>query len=133
MRPAGYFWDDATRPAAIEIDLPVVERLGFAALEAFKSVPHRGLEIGGLLLGSRETRDGRTVIRIEDYAEVPSEHRYGPSYALSETDLQNFERALTSHPKAIGIYRTDTHAGHLTLHEDDGPLFERYLSASGGV
>jgi hypothetical protein len=124
-----YVWDDEAGSLRIELALAVVERLSFEAMEAFKSVPRRGLEVGGLLLG--ESRTG--LIRIEDCAEVPSEHRSGPSYRLSPADLEMLDRSYGDHPEAVGMYRTATQAETLALHEDDATLFERHFSGRPGV
>src|SRR5689334_16789445 len=108
MRPEWYIWRDERRSLTIELALAVVDRLGLEALNAYKSVPRRGLEVGGLLLGRRRLREGQTVIQIEDCLEVPSEHRSGPSYSLSSTDLQRLEQAFFRHPNSVGMYRTAT-------------------------
>jgi hypothetical protein len=124
-----YVWNDVARSLQIELALPVVERLSLEAMEAFKAVPRRGLEIGGLLLGT--SRAGS--ITIEDYVDVPSEHRSGPSYQLSSADLEKLDLVVRSHPEAVGIYRTATQSEMLTLHRDDGALFDRYFSGRPGI
>ena len=131
MRQPIYVWKDEARSLEIDLALPVVQRLGLEAMEAFKAVPRRGLEIGGLLLGVSQTAAGRRVIRIEDYADVPSEHRSGPSYQLSPADLETLGRIYADHPEAIGMYRTVTHSESLALQEDDRQLFERHFSRGG--
>jgi hypothetical protein len=134
MRPARYVWNDPARSLIVELALSVVERLSLEAMEAFKAVPRRGLEIGGLLLGSvTRSRDGQTRISIEDYADVPSEHRSGPSYQLSAADLETLDRASAERTDAVGMYRTATQSEALSLHEDDSALFERHFSSIPAV
>jgi hypothetical protein len=134
MRRANYVWTDEVRSVVIELSLPVVDRLSLEAMEAFKSVPRRGLEIGGVLLGSiRRARDGQTRISVEDYAEVPSEHRSGPSYQLSAADLDALDRACKTNPRAVGMYRTATKSETICLHQDDTNLFERNFSSVAAV
>jgi len=118
-----YVWNDEARSLRIELAVAVVGRLSLDAMEAFKSVPRRGLEIGGLLLG--KSHPG--LIRIEDYVDVPSEHRTGPSYQLSSADLETLDNTFDSHPDAVGIYRTATQSEILTLQQDDTTLFERHF------
>jgi TonB family protein len=95
-----------------------IEALAFSIKEAFKSVPKRGLEIGGLLLGRVESDAGRPerpVVVIEDFEPVDSEHQHGPSWLLSPSDrlaLQaSLERWRSSpagglHP--VGFFRSHT-------------------------
>lgn len=134
MRRASYVWNDPSRSLTVALTLPVVERLSLEAMEAFKAVPRRGLEIGGLLLGSVERlRDDQTRISIEDCAEVPCEHRSGPSYQLSTADLETLDHARAEHPDAVGMYRTATQSETLSLHEDDSALFERHFSSTEAI
>ena len=59
-----------------------VRELRAKAIQAFLSLPRRGVETGGLLFGSQ--RDGQLF--IQRFEEVACEHRYGPSFALSNDD-----------------------------------------------
>ncbi len=58
--------------------------------EAFASAPHRCAGTGGILLGRR---DG-DHITVDDFEPVPSEHRFGPSYRLSDADLALLQETL---------------------------------------
>ena len=87
----------------------VVQGLRARAIEALLALPRRGLEIGGLLYGHVEPE----ALRIEAFQEVPCEHRYGPSYALSEADLQRFSELLDQHAHTgttpvAGLFRSFT-------------------------
>jgi len=127
MRPS-YVWNAPARPLAIDMALDVVSRLGLEAMEAFKAVPRRGLEVGGLLLGRIEILNGTTTIYIDDFTAVESEHRSGPSYRLSEADLERLGAELANHPDAVGIYRTQTRSQELAIQPDDTEIFERYFT-----
>ena len=127
MQATEYVWNEANR--AIHLSLDVVSRLSLEAMEAFKAVPRRGLEIGGLLLG--DIQPGSIYIR--DFEPVESEHRAGPSYKLSETDTRHFEEALSRHPDAVGIYRTQTRDDSLSLQEDDANFFRNHFTVPGRV
>lgn len=79
--------------------------------EAFAAAPHRGAETGGILLGRRE--EDRIV--VEDFEPVPSEHRFGPSYRLSDTDRELLQETLewfrgVAQPgvSVLGLYRSHT-------------------------
>ena len=128
-----YVWTASDRKLCIHFSLDVVSRLGLEALEAYKSVPRRGLEIGGLLLGRIETQDDRATIYIDDFDPVESEHRSGPSYLLSENDLERLQTEVSSHPDSIGIYRTQTRSEELSLQTLDTQLFEQYFSGPDRV
>ncbi|HJT86301.1 MAG TPA: energy transducer TonB [Bryobacteraceae bacterium] len=134
MSPAArYVWSASSRPLAIHLSLDVIQNLGLRAMEAVKAVPRRGLEIGGILLGRRETRDGFTEIFIDSFERVESEHRQGPSYLLSESDLERFDQAIRKHPGTVGVYRTHTRSEVLTVQEEDTRLFEHCFSSAEGV
>lgn len=129
MRRTDYVWNDPEGRVSIHLPLDVVSRLGLDAMEAYKSVPHGGLEIGGLLLGRRV---GGTIY-IDGFEPVESEHRLGPHYKLSERDTQVFEDALKRYSSAIGIYRTQTRLDSLALQVDDAELFSRYFNGPDNV
>src|SRR5438270_11484288 len=101
-----YVWNEPKSAVSIHLSLDVVSRLGLEAMEAFKAVPRRGLEVGGLLVGRREIPDGRGSIYIHGFEPVESEQSTGPSYRLSESALRQFDEALARDPDAGGRYRT---------------------------
>ncbi|HTA46795.1 MAG TPA: hypothetical protein VK789_30335 [Bryobacteraceae bacterium] len=106
---------------AVQISLSLIHRLGFDVLEAFKSVPKRGLEIGGILLGyvlPAPINSFRQTILVEEFEPVDSEHEQGPSYLLSERDKLLFEQAVSRHRnqpagelRPVGFYRSQTRGG----------------------
>jgi ketosteroid isomerase-like protein len=107
---------------------PAMDGMVNETLKAFHAVPRRGAEMGGVLLGRYE--EDRIV--IEDYAPVVCEHRWGPSYILSDTDLHGLEETLQrcagrqSGPAAVGFCRSHTRA-EPGLDDRDRELFERYF------
>src|SRR5690349_7262955 len=58
----------------------------------------RGIEVGGLLLGS-QTSD----IRIEAVDAVTIDHRFGPSHQLSDRDLNFYQRTIVEMRPASGL------------------------------
>jgi hypothetical protein len=124
-----YVWNEANRKLSIHLSLDVVSQLGLSAMEAYKSVPRRGLEVGGLLLGHRENGS----IYIQGFEPVESEHRTGPSYKLSDVDVIHLDEALARHPDAVGIYRTQTRDESLSLQEDDAELFRQHFTGQDDV
>jgi hypothetical protein len=64
--------------------------LRMLAIEGFIALPRRGVEVGGILFGENHGSD----IRLTAFEEVPCEHRYGPSYALSQDDRTRLKALL---------------------------------------
>ena len=86
----------------------VVRELRRLTIDGFTALPRRGIEIGGVLLGSA----GPAEVRVEAFEEVACEHRYGPSYALSSSDQASLHELIASWPSAkppvIGFFRSFT-------------------------
>lgn len=138
--PAGtaFRWDVPGRSATIFIDYDLVDRLGFEIMRGFGAVPKRGAEVGGILLGSAEMGD-RMVVRIEDFVGVPCEHLRGPSYVLSEKDMQAFDDALERWSPApdkriyvVGYFRSNTRET-LQLSPEDLEILETRFPGSSAV
>jgi hypothetical protein len=121
--PGFHVWEVPGKWISIELSLDVVDRLNQDVIRGFGSLPRRGAEVGGILLGT-VSGGGRTV-RVEDYREVPIEYRRGPSYLLSELDTKAFEAVLAdvrnnvaSSARPIGYFRSHTRDG-VGLSEED--------------
>lgn len=115
--------------AEVEISERVREAISAEVLQAYNAVPRRGAETGGILLGRRT----ETGVRIEDFEPVLCEHRFGPSYLLSEEDLQGLEESLEwfrgrgeGAPEVLGMYRSQTRSEDQT-DEHDAELMRRYF------
>jgi len=100
--------------------------------EAFAAAPHRGAETGGILLGRRE--EDRIV--VEDFEPVPSEHRFGPSYRLSDTDRELLQETLEwfrggAQPglSVLGFYRSHT-LPVFGLSQEDEDLMRAHFAAA---
>jgi hypothetical protein len=119
-------WSQASRNFEIHIEPEVIGRLGTESLVAFKRVPRRGLEIGGILLGRTEIGEDTTTFLIEGFQPIESEHRSGPSYVLSDSDFAALQTALTKNGTAcLGVYRSQTRSDQLAIQNSDIELFER--------
>jgi hypothetical protein len=126
----GYLWEPAGAAAAVEVGFGLVDRLGPEVMRGFGALPRRGAEVGGILLGTIE-RHGRPVVRLEDFEAVACGHSRGPSYLLSERELETFAEALAKHQPApgrrrhaVGYYRSHTREA-LALGDDDTGLLDR--------
>jgi TonB family protein len=76
----------------------VVFRLRHLVIEGFTSLPRRGLEVGGILIGSEQGCD----LQIDDFQEAPCEHQYGPSYAMNGSDRENLTELLAQPHQGTG-------------------------------
>lgn len=90
---AGYaFWTHPEGRFRIEYSLAAFHEIDFSVGEAYRSIPHGGMETGGLLFGTR-TGD---AIRIEAFRAIQCEHASGPSFVLSDRDLQALGEQIAS-------------------------------------
>ena len=127
-------WNQASRTFAIHIPPEVVGSLATESLIAFKRVPRRGLEIGGILLGRMEVGEHTTTFWIEGFQPIESEHRLGPSYVLSDSDFPRLQAALANNGTAsIGIYRSQTRSEQLAVQQQDVDLFARCFDAGDAL
>ncbi len=127
-------WTEASRKFAIYIRPEVIARLGTESWIAFKRVPRRGLEIGGILLGRADSQGDTTTYWIEGSVPVESEHRSGPSYVLSESDFGHLQETLSENGAAsIGLYRSQTRAEELVSQEPDVQLLGRCFDTTNAL
>jgi len=118
-------WSDNSRKFEIHIRPSVLERLATDCWVAFKRVPRRGLEIGGVLLGHAEDRGNTTTFWIHGFAAVESEYRSGPSYMPSESDLTRLQDEIHKNGgSSIGIFRSHTRPEDFVLQEPDETLLK---------
>jgi hypothetical protein len=114
---------EATDGATIEYSPAVVDELRRLAVDGFMAFGHGGLEVGGVLYG---TRDGNRV-SVLGSAELPCEHALGPGFVLSGNDRQALAQLLEPPVglEVIGWYRAHTRKG-LGLDASDRELFELF-------
>jgi len=128
--PGVYTWQAPGKPLAIQLEHEIVDRLLSDVMLGFGAAPRRGVERGGILLGS-VTVDDYPVVRIEDFEPILCQHVTGPSYILSEEEQQQFQAAVEQWQPgpdkrvyAVGFYRSHTRAG-LGLSVEDLSLYSR--------
>jgi hypothetical protein len=136
--PEHYLWTVPGKPISIRLAYDVVDRLHLEVMQGFGSVPKRGAEVGGLLLGRITEGDTRDVV-VDDYAPVHCEHRQGPSFLLSEPDLERFAATAEQwRPRSglerylVGYYRSNTRP-EFSLSDDDLALCETFLPDRSSV
>jgi hypothetical protein len=115
-----FTWNLENPQITIRIRRDVIRRIHRDA--KLCSLGRRGAESGGLLLGSAQRNSG-LEISIEDYKPFDSEHRFGPSYVLSDADKLRMEDTLRRQkddggPQVIGFYRSHARDGLAFGNED---------------
>jgi len=88
MRPGT--WQVPECPHLIEYSAAVLDEIRLAAVDGFFSLPHGGMEIGGVIFGRRS---GESV-RIEAIRPMECEHAMGPTFVLSENDKEQLKCQL---------------------------------------
>lgn len=129
-------WDAPDGSALVSFSCEDIDRLRGLTIDAFLSLPKRGVEIGGFLLGRIESTDPLSI-SIEGFEPLPCEHKYGPSYVLSEADRGHFTEVLDrlqANPdrRIVGFYRTYT-PREPALDAADQDLIRTYFSGLQNV
>lgn len=107
---AGFWtWEPPGKSIRIHLDLDTVDRMMHHVLDGFGSVPKRGAEVGGILIGSTDQSSGKLEVTITDFLPVPCSHRFGPSYVLSNDDVDGMaSTVLSAGATCVGYYRSNT-------------------------
>ncbi len=115
-----YTWQPKGHPVKVSLHFDFVDKLLVEIMKGFGSVPRRGAEVGGLLLGKSETREGILHITVQDFHPVACEHAGGPSYQLSVKDLKEFQAAVGQWRHAEGSEdNVNSVVGHYRSHTRD--------------
>ena len=138
MRDGWLVWEVPSKPVSVRLSLDVTVRLGLAVREGFGALRRRGLETGGLLIGSRRGKGSPVIVDVEDFEPVESEHANGPSYLLSNADRRLLETRITARKATadnmsiVGFYRSHTRSG-FAITAEDAALFSSYFSNASDV
>lgn len=104
-------WQAPGVPVVVEYSKQVLEELRAAAEDGFQKIPHGGIEIGAILLGTRESG----VVRVLEWRPIECEHAKGPGFVLSPKDLIGLE-ALLDHCREAPELRTLVPVGWFHTH-----------------
>lgn len=131
-KPGHYLFEIPGKSVSVYLNLDVLDALQQDVMRGFGSVPKRGAEVGGVLLGSA-TQNGRLIVDIENYELVPIEYKRGPSYQLSPSDLESFRGTLerlqgpgAGSLRPVGFFRSHTREA-AGLVEDDLELLKSFF------
>lgn len=130
-------WEVPGKPVSVRLSRDVAGRLRMAVWEGFKALPRRGLETGGLLIGTTREMGDRIVVEVDDFEPVETEHASGPSYVLSDAELRLLEARIAASedpesPSIVGFYRSHTRS-NFAITAEDASLFSRYFPAASHV
>jgi hypothetical protein len=123
-------WRDARLSASVECSAEVAEKLRLASLDGLLALPRVGIGIGGLLFGSFADSE----IIISDAIEIPCAHSNGPSFRLSETEIETARELAAGFDKGqlVGVYFSRTR-GSDTLNDRDQGLYEMFCPSAWQV
>jgi hypothetical protein len=125
-------WTVAESPITIEYSLIVIEEIRHAVAEGFQRLSRGGIEVGGILYG---TRDGRTV-RVLAMRPIACEHARGPAFLLSDKDRMSLNQQLTADAEdphleglmSVGWFLSHTRS-EITLSDSDLELYSIFFPA----
>jgi hypothetical protein len=125
-------WTVAESPITIEYSLIVIEEIRHAVAEGFQRLSRGGIEVGGILYG---TRDGRTV-RILAMRPIACEHARGPAFLLSDKDRMVLNEQLAADaedPHLDGLISVGWFLSHtrteIALSDSDLELYSIFFPA----
>ena len=125
-------WTVAESPITIEYSLIVIEEIRHAVAEGFQRLSRGGIEVGGILYG---TRDGRTV-RVLAMRPIACEHARGPAFLLSDKDRMGLNQQLSADAEdphlegliSVGWFLSHTRS-EITLSDSDLELYSIFFPA----
>jgi proteasome lid subunit RPN8/RPN11 len=125
-------WNVAESPITIEYSLIVIEEIRHAVAEGFQRLSRGGIEVGGILYG---TRDGRTV-RVMAMRPIACEHARGPAFLLSDKDRIGLNQQLSADAEdphlegliSVGWFLSHTRS-EITLSDSDLELYSIFFPA----
>lgn len=121
---------------SIAYNLPVFHEIDFAVSDGYRRIPHGGVETGGLLFGTREA--GR--LQIEAFRLIECEHAFGPSFHLSERDIEHIRAQLLasrtdpelSNFQPLGWFIAHTRS-ELVMTDREAAIFDQLFPEAGTV
>ena len=121
-------WRVAQSPFTIEYSRQTLDDIRMAVVDAFRSLPGGGVEIGGVLLGKFDNQR----LTITQHLPLESEHAFGPTFTLSPKDQTSLEELLGaagrnfSDMQPVGWYHSHTRSA-IALSEADVEIHKRYF------
>jgi proteasome lid subunit RPN8/RPN11 len=125
-------WSVPESPVAIEYSLVVIEEIRHEVSEGFQRLSRGGIEVGGVLYG---TRDGRTI-RVMAMRPIACEHARGPGFVFSDKDRVALNEQLVRDKDdphlegllAVGWFLSHTRS-EITLSDSDLEIYSIFFPA----
>jgi proteasome lid subunit RPN8/RPN11 len=123
-------WTAPGHSRSIEYATAVLTGIRADAIEGFNKLPHGGVEVGGVLFGTKDL----SCVKALRFRPVLCEYAYGPSFTLSEKDQAGLKELLSRAPAddelrgliPVGWYHSHTRS-EIFLSERDLELFNRFF------
>lgn len=120
-------WQVTQSPFSIRYSRRMLEEVRLAVMDAFFSLPRGGVEVGGVLVGKRREQE----IEIADYVPIDCEHAFGPSFTLSQRDVERLRETLQTirekdGREAVGWYHSHNRSG-IFLSESNLEIHRRFF------
>jgi hypothetical protein len=119
-------WQCGPPVSEVVCSCSVLDETRREAVEGFNRLSHGGLEVGGVLFG-KQTKD---FLEILESRPLTCEHRFGPSFVLSDNDeiaLQEvFASPVDGALRPLGLYISHSRSG-FSVTENDKKILERHF------
>jgi proteasome lid subunit RPN8/RPN11 len=121
-------WQTPLCPFEIVFPDEKLDEIRIAVIEGYYAVRRGGIEVGGVLFGTKEN-DRVTIV---DFRKIKTEYETGPSFQLSETDKEGLRRLLADsrfkdpNVKPVGWFHSHTRSG-IYLSEKDLELYHEFF------
>ncbi len=121
-------WSAPQCPVTAQYSRRTLGEIRAAVMDAFFSLPHGGVEIGGVLLGAYENG----LLRVTGWAPVACEHASGPSFTLSGRDHDllghSLEQLRRNPPSSRPVgWCHSHHRSGIALRDADREIHRRYF------
>ncbi len=127
-------WTQPGRQFAVGYSLAMFHEIDFLVNEAYRRIPHGGIEIGGVLFGAFE----ESSVRLDAFRIIECEHASGPSFTLSDRDLTLLKQQLAnaaSDPELESLQPVGWFIAHtrseLRMNERELALFDELFPEPG--
>src|SRR5579863_10181465 len=128
------FWTSPDGSFTVTYSLELFHEIDLQVNDGYRRIPHGGIEVGGLLFGTKDNGG----IRLQGYLPIACEHATGPSFTLSERDEQELRRQIgdsRSNPELSGTVPLGWFIAHtrtsLRLTDREVEIFDRFFPEPG--
>jgi hypothetical protein len=124
-------WSSSTSRLQVRFPISLLRRIDADVIEGFSTFRRGGIEVGGVLFG---THDAGSVT-LAAVRPIACEHRFGPTFQLSDTDEEQLRELLARDPEVdaqlsglepVGWVHSHTRSS-IDLTEQDAYLHTKYF------